>query len=179
MECGILIALSVALSFVKIWKMPLGGSVTLASMLPVMLISYRHGLKWGLGGSFVYSIVNMLVLIFANGDLFSWGLSWQAIVASMFLDYILAYTVLGFAGIFGKKLWQYLAGMTFAVFLRYIFHVISGVFVFGYSLPKGFANPLTYSLIYNGAYLLPDLIICLAVGAMIYLPLKRYVAQAA
>lgn len=47
-ECAIMLALSIALSFVVIYKMPLGGSVTLFSMLPVMLVSVRHGLKWGL-----------------------------------------------------------------------------------------------------------------------------------
>lgn len=172
-ECGVLIALSVALSFIVLWRMPLGGSVTLGSMLPVMLISYRHGVKWGLICSFTYSIVNMLVGIIVYGDLFSWGLSAQAIVASMCLDYILAFSVLGLCGILGTKFWQYMIGMTLAVLLRYICHVVSGVFVFGYSMPKGFANPLIYSLVYN-SFLVPELFICLGAGAMLYKPLKKY-----
>ena len=176
-ECGVLIALSVALSFVKLFKMPLGGSVTLCSMLPVMLISYRHGVKWGLGGAFTYSIVHMLISMFAYGDLLSWGMSAQAIAASMFLDYIFAFTCLGLAGIFGTKFWQYMTGMSFAVAMRYILHVISGVVIFGSTLPKVFANPLFDSFLYN-IYLLPELGLCLIAGAMLYIPLSKYMRKA-
>lgn len=177
-ECGVLIALSVALSFVKLWHMPLGGSVTLCSMLPVLLISYRHGVKWGLGGAFAYSLVHMLISMFAFGDLLSWGLSAQAIIASMFLDYIFAFTALGLAGVFGKKFWQYICGMVLAILVRYAFHVISGVVIFGSSMPKNFANPLIYSLAYN-LFLLPELAICIAAGVLLYVPLKKYIEATA
>lgn len=173
-ESSVLIALAVALNFVRIYQMPLGGSVTLCSMLPVMLISYRYGVKWGLGSAFAYSVIHLLISMFAYGELLSWGLSAQAIVGSMFLDYFLAFTSLGLAGIFGTKFWQYISGMCLAVAVRYVLHVISGVVIFGTSLPKGFTNPLLYSLVYN-AFLLPDLIICLVGGIALYAPLRKYI----
>lgn len=173
-ESGMLIALSAALSFIKLIHMPFGGSVTLFSMLPVMLISYRHGVKWGLGSAFAYSLVHMNICIFAFGDLFSWGLSPQAIVSSMFLDYIFAFSSLGLAGIFGRKFWQYMLGMIFAVALRYVFHVVSGVVIFGSTIPKNFSNPLVYSLLYN-LFLLPELALCLIAGAVLYVPLEKYI----
>jgi len=177
-ECGVLIALSVALSFTRIFTLPLGGSITLCSMLPVMLISYRYGVKWGLGGAFAYSLVHLSLSVFVFGELLSWGLNAQSIAASMFLDYILAFTCLGLAGIFGTKLWQYIAGMGLAVLLRYICHVISGVVIFGSWMPKGFSNTLVYSLAYN-AFLLPEFALCLIAGVMLYVPLQKYMRKKA
>ena len=161
-ECGILIGLSIALGFVRIFTMPLGGSVTLCSMLPVMLISYRHGIKWGLAGSFAYSVTHLLISMFVFGELLGWGISAQAIVGSIFLDYILAFTSLGLAGIFGTKYWKFMMGMILAVAVRFVFHVLSGIIIFN-SIPKDFPikNPLIYSVAYNGLFLLPELAICL------------------
>lgn len=172
-ECGVLIALAVALSFIKLFTMPLGGSITLCSMLPIMLISYRYGVKWGLGGAFAYSLVHLCISVFVFGQLLSWGLTPTAIIASIFLDYILAFTVLGLAGIFGTKLWQYVTGMAFTIFLRYICHVVSGVVIFSSWAPDNFPNPLVYSLAYN-AFLAPEFGLCAAVGVMLYKPLKKY-----
>jgi len=174
-ETGVLIALAIALSNVKLYHMPYGGSVTLCSMLPVMLISYRHGVKWGLGSAFAYSLVHMFISMFVYGDLLSWGLTAQALIASIFLDYVLAFTSLGLAGIFGTKLWQYMGGMSFAVALRYLFHVISGVAIFGSALPENFSNPLIYSIVYN-SFLIPELALCLIMGALLYVPLKKYIS---
>lgn len=177
-ECGVLIAFAVALSFIKLFKMPLGGSITLCSMLPIMLISYRHGVKWGFGAAFTYSVVHLLIGMFVYGDLLSWGLTAQAMIASMLLDYLLAFTSLGIAGIFGGGFAHYMSGMVLAVLLRYVCHVVSGIAIFGSALPKGFTNPLLYSLVYN-AFLLPELALCLIVGAIVYAPLKRYIARTA
>ena len=95
-----MLALSIALSFVVIYKMPLGGSVTLFSMLPVMLVSVRHGLKWGLPTAFLYSLFQFFTGL---PDMIAWSLTPGMFVASMFLDYLLAFTVLGLAGLFRKK----------------------------------------------------------------------------
>lgn len=174
-ECGIMIGLSIALGFVRIFTMPLGGSITLCSMLPVMLISYRYGVKWGLACSFTYSVTHLLISMFVFGELLGWGISAQAIVGSIFLDYILAFTSLGLAGLFGTKYWQYMIGMTFSVFVRFVFHVFSGIIIFN-SVPQNFPfkNALVYSVAYNGSFLLPELIICLIAGAVLYIPLKKY-----
>ena len=60
-ECAILIAMAFALSFIKIIYMPYGGSVTAASMVPIIVAGYRHGLKWGLLTGFTYSILQLLM----------------------------------------------------------------------------------------------------------------------
>ena len=115
-----MLALSIALSFVVIYKMPLGGSVTLFSMLPVMLVSVRHGLKWGLPTAFLYSLFQFFTGL---PDMIAWSLTPGMFVASMFLDYLLAFTVLGLAGLFRKKgVVGCLVGMVLACLLRFFVH---------------------------------------------------------
>ena len=97
---AVMIALAVVLSMVKIFKMPLGGSVTLLSMLPIALISVEYGISWGLTASFAYSLVQMGLDM---AEVFSWGLSPMAIVGTIALDYILAYSAIGISGVFRKK----------------------------------------------------------------------------
>jgi thiamine transporter len=172
-ECGVLIGLSVALSFTRLFTMPLGGSITLCSMLPVMLISYRHGVKWGLAGAFTFSAVHLLLSMFVFGELLSWGITAQAIIASALLDYIIAFSSLGLAGIFGTKLWQYICGMLLVMVVRYACHIISGVVIFASFMPANFSNPLVYSIAYN-SFLLPEFGLCIAAGVMLYVPLKKY-----
>jgi thiamine transporter len=98
-ECAILIAMAFALSFIKIIDMPYGGSVTAASMVPIIVAGYRHGLKWGLLTGFTYSILQLLMGL-AN---VSYATSWVAAVAIILLDYVGAFTVLGLVGIFKKN----------------------------------------------------------------------------
>ena len=97
-ECAILLALAVALSYVKLFQLPFDGSITLFSMLPLCLVSIKWGLGWGLGTAFTYSWFQIL-----QGGVFAWGLTPTILVASLFLDYLLAFTVLGLAGLFRKK----------------------------------------------------------------------------
>ena len=171
-ESAILIALGTVFSLIKIFQMPLGGSITLCSMLPVMLIGYKYGVKWGLGSAFVYAAVQIFLDL---GQVLSWGMTWQAVVASFCLDYILAFTSLGLAGIYGKGFGRYVAGMITAVFARFVFHVVSGTVVFASWMPKTWHNPFLYSVAYNGGFLLPDLILCLIAGCVVYKPLKKYI----
>ena len=98
-ECAIMLALSIVLSYIKLLpELPFGGSVTMFSMLPVCLVAIKYGWKWGLGTSFCFSWFQIL-----QGGVFSWGLTPGMLIGSLLLDYILAFTVLGFAGIFSKK----------------------------------------------------------------------------
>ena len=166
---ALMLALSTALSFVKIWNMPWGGSITLLSMLPVCLISIKYGLKRGLFASFVYSVIQLIFGITVDG-IFSWGLTAQMLVACIMLDYILAFTLLGFAGIFRKRgIWGVILGTVFAVFLRFISHFLSGAFVFASAgkLWEGFStdNVYLYSLVYNACYMLPEIILT-CIGAL-------------
>jgi thiamine transporter len=154
-ECAILVALSFVLSFVKFWEMPFGGSVTLLSMLPICVAALRHGPKWGFGTAFVYSITQALVSGAA-----AWGLTPTVLIVCYLLDYILAFTVLGFCGFFKNKspLVQSLAVAGVCV-LRFICHYLSGVTIWsGSGLEYNIANPYLYSLLYNGGYMLPETI---------------------
>ncbi len=162
-ECALLIAIATILSMIKIAQMPAGGSVTIASMLPLILIAYRHGLGWGLGSGFVYGIVQQLLGL----KNLSYVTTWQSVIAVILLDYLIAFLVLGFGGVFRKAFRKQniaiAVGALLAALLRYLCHVISGATVWaGLSIPTGAA--LSYSLIYNATYMLPETIILVIVA---------------
>lgn len=157
-ECALLIAVATVLSLIKIAEMPYGGSVTLASMLPVILISYRHGLGWGTGSGVAYAVIQQLLGLKS----LSYVTTWQSILAVILLDYIIAFAVCGLGGIFRKCLkTQSVAlgcGALFVSVLRYLCHVVSGATVWaGISIPTGAA--IAYSLVYNATYMLPETIV--------------------
>ena len=179
-QCAVMLALSVALSFVKLWSMPLGGSVTLVSMLPICLIAIKFGLPQGLGTAFVYSLFQLLQAI-AEGDVFIYCEGWVTVVICVFFDYLLPFTVLGLAGLFKdfrllrkKKNGEYkeirhfgiYLGLSLSVFLRFVCHFVTGVFIWGQWAPEGMGK-FAYSLLYNGGYLLPELILTLTVSALV------------
>lgn len=162
-ECAIMIALATVLSMVKLAELPYGGSITIASMLPIAIIAYRRGMGWGLGSAFVYAVIQQLLGL----NSLSYVTTWQSVVAVILLDYIVAFTVVGFAGIFRNAIKSQAAALTlgcvFVSVLRYACHVISGATVWaGLSIPTQAA--LSYSFIYNATYMLPEAII-LAVSA--------------
>ena len=97
-ECALMLALAVVLSYVKLFQLPFDGSITLLSMLPVCLVSIKYGLGWGMGTAFCYSWFQVL-----QGGVFAWGLTPVMLIASLALDYVLAFSVLGLAGVFRKK----------------------------------------------------------------------------
>ncbi len=165
-ESAVMIALATVLSFIKIIDMPYGGSVTIASMLPIALISYRHGAKSGLLCAAVYGIVQQLLGL----STLSWFTSWQSIVAIILLDYVVAFSVIGIAGMFRKAIKNQALALAFGCFavsiLRYICHVISGATVWvGLSIPDYAA--LSFSFAYNATYMLPETIILLVVAVYI------------
>ena len=100
--CAVMVALGAVLSLIKVLQMPFGGSITLLSMLPCAMISIMYGLKWGFAASFVESVVQLAFGITMDGIL-GWGMTPSALIGSILLDYIVAYTVIGIAGIFRKK----------------------------------------------------------------------------
>ena len=174
-EGAVMVALATVLSFIRVFKLPWGGSITLLSMLPIVLFSIRRGVSWGLIVSFVYSLVQ-----FAQGvmdGLFGWGLTPGMLIACIRLDYLGAVTVLGIAGCFRKKgLPGWIGGITLAIVLRFVLHFLSGVVIwhsFG-ELWSGFAtdNTYLYSFLYNGCYMLPELIFTL-VGAVALLKVPQ------
>ncbi|MCL2070689.1 MAG: energy-coupled thiamine transporter ThiT [Oscillospiraceae bacterium] len=154
-ECAIMLGLSIALSFVKVWKMPMGGSVTLLSMLPLILISVKYGIKIGLPVAFLYAGFQFGVDI---GEVMTWGMTPGAIVGMSVLDYLIPFTGLGLAGVFRyKKLPGWCAGIAVVMVLRFAGHFTSGIIIFGQWAPEDW-NVALYSLVYNGAYMLPELI---------------------
>ncbi len=180
-ECAILIALSVVLSLVKIWQMPLGGAVTLVSMLPVCIISLRYGLKWGFLSSCVYALIQLFFGITMDG-LLGWGLTTGMLIGCMLFDYVLAFFVLGIAGIFRKKgqTGAY-AGIALAMVLRFASHFVSGYVIFTNleqwelfgSLFEG--APVLYSICYNGMYMLPEQNFTAVVFALLWAtPIRRF-----
>lgn len=166
-EGAVMVALAIVLSFIRVYKLPWGGSITLLSMLPICLYSIKYGVGKGLCAGFVFALFQLIQGI--TDGLFGWGLSIGMLLACIFLDYLLAYTVIGFAGIARKGgAVGWIFGTIFALLLRFGCHFLSGVVIwksFG-ELWNGFStdNTYLYSLLYNGAYMLPEIIFT-AIGA--------------
>ncbi|MEA4911887.1 MAG: energy-coupled thiamine transporter ThiT [Oscillospiraceae bacterium] len=182
-ECAMLVALACVLSiFPKFKFLPYGGSITFCSMLPIILISYRRGLKWGLLSGLVFALFQMLTGFSAA------GISLYSIVMVVLFDYLVAFTVLGLGGIFKGKLKSARAelalGSFVALLLRFVSHVISGYFVWGeyadwffgemgdrgaavLANVSGGALALLYSVVYNASYMVPEMIITVIVSALI------------
>ena len=153
------------------FELPQGGSITLASMAPLVLVSYRHGVKWGLGTAFVHSLLQMLLQFNAPP-----AKTLTAFALVVLLDYVLAFTVLGSAAFWGKPIRNRSASIAFgaaiAVFLRFLCSFASGILIWGEYAPEG--TPVwLYSLIYNGSYMLPELVITSVVTVALVKVLDR------
>ena len=157
-ESAIMIALATILSLLKLVNLPYGGSVTLASMLPILLIAYRYGTAWGMLTGFVHGVIQLIldpsVLSPVTGAL--------SVASVIILDYSLAFAVIGLGGLFRKFIKKQntalLAGSIFTGILRYICHVIVGCTVWaGLSIPT--AGALIYSFIYNATYMIPEVLV--------------------
>ncbi len=162
-ECAVMLALATALSMIKLADLPYGGSVTIACMFPVVIIAYRHGMKWGLMTAFAMGLIQQLLGL----NTLSYVTTWQSVLAVILLDYIVAFAVIGFAGIFRKVIknqaFALLFGSLFICALRYACHVISGCTVWaGLSIPTKAA--LSYSFIYNATYMIPETIVLMIVA---------------
>ena len=153
-----MLALGFILSMLKIIDMPFGGSVTAFSMVPIILIAYRYGTAWGLLSGFAASLLQMLMGL----KNLTYATSAGAVIAIIFLDYIIAFTVMGLGGIFKGKIKDSGVAVGAAALivcvLRYLCHVISGCTVWaGVSIPT--ADGLLYSFVYNAAYMVPETIV--------------------
>ena len=161
-ESAVMIALATVLSLLKLAELPAGGSVTFASMLPIVLISYRHGTKYGLAAGAVYGVIQQLLGL----KNLSYVTGFASVLAVILLDYVIAFAVLGLGGCFKKSGMRQslalVAGAAFASALRYICHVISGATVWaGLSIPT--SAVLWGSLAYNATYMIPETLILLLV----------------
>lgn len=164
-ECAVLIALGTILAQIKIYRMPSGGSVTAASMVPFLLIGYRHGSKWGLLAGFVNALLQMLL-----GGIYP-PVAPGAIgyVGEIVFDYLLAYMVLGLSGIFFKKKKLISVGISTVIccLLRFICAFLSGFLVWADIFADG-TTAIIYSLGYNAAYLVPESLITVIVMCTLF-----------
>ena len=195
-ESALLIAIAAVLELISKalgLELPFGGTITLASMFPIVLIAYKYGTKWGLLSGFTYSLVQMLLgaktvsAMFLPGD--DQMVLWQAICICL-LDYVLAYTLLGLGGIFKGKFKKPAAelalGAFVALLLRYLVHIVSGAIFYGayaewfftqegfYSIGEkilgtfsGYSLAIAYSIFYNGLYMVPEIILTTVVAAIL------------
>ncbi len=192
-ETALLIAIAVILSLFKPFELPFGGGITIASMLPIVLIAYRYGTKWGVFSAFVFSIFQMLTGFHTVSAFFMPGdnqmVLWKAILVCL-LDYVIAYSVLGFGGIFRNKFKSPVSalcvGSIVVLSFRFIIHFISGSLFFGawaewFFTQESIANfgakvlqnmsgiglAMFYSLCYNASYMIPEIIITAIVAVII------------
>ena len=194
---AILIALGTAISlfceFIPFLNLPFGGTITIASLLPLVVIGYMYGPAWGFGAAFVYSLLQMLVGIKTVAGLFTpsddsfmgIGVAFGVII----LDYVLAFTSVGISSLFRNLKHPTAAiavGSVVGLLACYFFHFISGAIFYGAWAEWFFTDTVVkdlsisraimenfsgaglaaiYSLIYNGCYMIPEILITAGVGA--------------
>ena len=208
-ESAMLLAIAIVLELVSklfIPEQPFGGQLTIVSMLPVVLISYRHGVKWGLFSGFVYALLEMALgaktvsAAFLPGYFGDNAMIVNAL-AMCLLDYIVAFTVLGLGGMFRNRIknpgLSLMCGSVVALGLRYVTHIASGYILFSsyaewFFTQDGFpawgaqlveklspvALGLVYSVVYNGFYMIPE-IICTAIVSVLLARVPKIVTKVA
>ena len=165
---AVMIAVGTVLSMLKI-DFVMGGGITICAMLPLVMISFKFGTKWGVFTAFVFSVLQCLLGL----DNVQYATSAGMAIAIVLLDYIVAYTVIGFSGIFKNKAKDIKNAIVFGIavtfFARFICHFITGWMIWDALWPNefGMAAPL-YSLCYNGSYMLAEAIISSVCGIIIF-----------
>lgn len=150
------IALGVVTSMLKLFDMPMGGSVTLLSMLFIVLIGYWYGFGAGITTAVAYGFLQLIIDPYIIS------------VPQMLVDYIFAFGALGLSGLFCNSKHGLIKGYAAGVLGRYFFAFLSGWIFFGTYIPEDFPvqNSVVYSLAYNGAYLGAEALITLIVIAL-------------
>ena len=166
--CAIMVALATVLMLIsKIIPAPWmqGGSITIASMVPIIVASLIIDCKWGILSGFVFSLIQMI-----SGFNPPPTQTFINFVLVILLDYVVAFGVLGTAGFFynimGKKLWAIPVSGAIVTILRYICHILSGILIWGVYAEEG-QTVLAYSVTYNGSYMIPEIIITTVVLAVL------------
>lgn len=172
-ECAVMIAVSTVLSTLTLFQMPQGGSVTPATIVPLILISHRHGLRWGLFTGFTHGLLQTMLgmkNVMAAGSL-------GTMILCALLDYVLAYTLVGAACLFekpfpGNKRLGIALGSVAVGLGRYACSFLSGILIWGAYAPPELPVWI-YSLQYNGSYMIPELIITTLVAVALIPVLDR------
>lgn len=200
-ESAMLIAVAIILEFISkafIPEMTFGGQLTIVSMLPVVLISYRHGMKWGFLAAFTYALIEMViggktvVAAFQPGYFGDSTMIGNALIMCV-LDYVVAYSLLGLGGIFRNRIKNpgisLMCGSLVALGARYVAHIASGYILFSgwaewFFTQDGFpawgaqltanlspnALGIVYSVVYNGMYMIPEMILTAIAAVLIARP---------
>lgn len=190
---GLMLAVGTVLSIIAVFHMPYGGSITFFSMVPVMLLSYKYGVKWGICSGIIYGVLQCVLGAVGTSNAFA-GVTGLSLFGMIFLDYILAFTVLGFAGIFRGKIKNdvlaFGAGAAVAGLLRLVVHFFSGFILWGSYAEWFFTDVLkgsmgqnilqnfsgkglaaVYSIVYNSSYMIPEILITV-VGVIAIMSVK-------
>ncbi|MBQ7986472.1 MAG: energy-coupled thiamine transporter ThiT [Clostridia bacterium] len=158
-EIAVAVAMAVVCSFIKVWEMPQGGSVAL-TMVPILLIAIRSGWVAGCACGAIYGVLSLLIA----------GVVYHPM--SILLDYVLAFGLLGLAGLFKKNLSGLITGCTVGVAGRFASSLVSGAVLFAEYAPEG-QNPWIYSLVYQATYMVPEFIISVAILVLLFLKARR------
>ena len=164
-EGAIMIAAAEILSFLPLYKLPWGGSIDLA-MLPIILFCIR----WGFAPGMLVSCAHAILQTLFEGGI---AIGWQSILG----DFLIAYAVVGVAGLFKGK---FCLAATVSCGLRFLVHYVVGATIWAEYMPEEFfgmtmTTPWIYSALYNGAYMLPNLVIILAIYVLLCkTPLAAY-----
>ena len=167
-EGAVFVALAQIVGYIKLFSLPNGGSITVA-MLPIFIFCAR----WGLGPGFLASLSLGVLQLLLDGA-YAWG--WE----SMLGDYLLGYAVLGAAAFFTGKKKGFFLGIGAGSLARFLVAWFVGAIVWGEYMPDSFfgmtmTSPWFYSAIYNGSYIFLSMILCLAVGILLWKPLGKYI----
>ena len=170
-EGGVCVALALALSYAKIKVSALGGSIDFV-MVPLIVFALRWGAGWGLGAGLVFGTLKFFL---AGGTAVNWE--------SMLLDYSIAYMFVGFSGLLhrpyvNKRSGMLSLGALIGCFCRFLVHFVSGITIYAEYLPQEYLgipniSLFLYSVLYNGAYMLPNTVIAIALCALLELPLEK------
>lgn len=157
---GIALALATILHLIKLVDLPNGaGSINLGSMVPILIIAFMYGPEIGMLTGFLFGIIYLIISPYILHPI------------QVLFDYPLPFMAVGLAGFFKNKK---LIGATFGMFIRFIFHFISGVLFFGQFAPEGW-SPVLYSFAVNGSIVGGNLLVVLVILAL--LPVSRIVEK--
>lgn len=194
---GVLLAISAVLFAFPIIPLPYDGEVTIAAMVPIIILGYKYGVKWGMFSGIALSLIQIVIGATASGAFAVPGTGAKMalqIILVVILDFFVAFTALGLSGMFKNKIRNNTLSLALGAFvvcvLRFLAHFVSGVIVWGSYADAGFAPKLlsnfsgyalmvAYSFVYNGSYMLPEtiitVIVCIALISV--KPLKKYIVD--
>lgn len=177
-EAAIFIALATVIALLQfppfrfsVWIF--GGSIDFV-MFPLFIMCWRLGLKWSIPACFAFGVVKFLIT--------GYSVSYYGGILAIFLDYVLAYGMVGIAGVFANKKYGLFSGIALGSFARFIVHFISGITIykigFGeieeiFGMTFNESQAAFYSLLYNGSYMLGEFLYCMLIGLLLYKPLVK------